>query len=173
MHEIILSELQIRQVVHRLATEIVSDVAGRPLVVTGILKGCVHFVSDLIRALSGLGLEAEVDFIECASYSGTESVGEVKCLLPPQIDCKGKYVLLVDTVLETGKTLKKVFEIYEKLGAEHVEACVLLDKKFKRKVNVDVKFVGLGIGDEFIIGYGLDHDQKYRNLPYVAKLVEE
>ena len=173
MYEIILTEIQVKQLVERLAYEVAADVGDRPLIVTGVLKGCLHFTSDLLRALSNLGVEAETDFIDCASYSGTQSTGEVKCILPPQLDCKGKYVLLADTVLETGRTLKKAIEIYEELGAEKVEACVLLDKKDLRKVEVRAKFVGMNAGNDFIIGYGLDFDQQYRNLPFVAKLIQE
>ena len=173
MYEIILTEMQIRQVVERLAFEVAADVGKKPLIVTGVLKGCLHFTSDLLRALSNLGVEAETDFIDCASYSGTQSTGEVKCILMPQLDCKGKYVLLADTVLETGRTLKKAVEIYEELGAEKIEACVLLDKKEMRKVDVKAKFTGMDVGSDFIIGYGLDFEQQYRNLPFVAKLLKE
>ncbi|MBR5624826.1 hypoxanthine phosphoribosyltransferase [bacterium] len=173
MYEIIMSELQVKSVVERLASEVAADCAGKPLVVTGILKACVHFMSDLLRALSERGVEAEIDFIECASYSGTESTGKVECLLPPQIDCRGKYVLLVDTVLESGRTLKKAFEIYSSLGPAQIEACVLLDKDKCRKEKIEAKFVGLSAGNDFIVGYGADYNQKYRNLPFVAKLVKE
>ncbi|MBO7434761.1 hypoxanthine phosphoribosyltransferase [bacterium] len=173
MYEIIMSELQVKSVVERLASEVAADCAGRPLVVAGILKACVHFMSDLLRALSERGVEAEIDFIECSSYSGTESVGKVENFLLPQLDCRGKYVLLVDTILETGRTLKKAMEVYASTGAAQVEACVLLDKAKKRLVNVEARFVGLSAGDEFIVGYGADYNQKYRNLPFVAKLIKE
>jgi hypoxanthine phosphoribosyltransferase len=173
MYEIIMTEMQVKSVVERLASEVVADCAGRPLIITGILKACVHFVSDLSRALAERGVEAEVDFIECASYEGDKSSGNVKCLLPPQIDCRGKYVLLVDTILETGRTLKKAFEVYSEMGPAQVEACVLLDKKFKRTEELNVKFTGMTAGDDFIIGYGADYNQKYRNLPFVAKLIKE
>lgn len=173
MYDIILTEMQLKQVVERLASEIAADLGGKPLIITGVLKGCIHFTSDLSRALSNLGVEAEIDFIDCASYSGTESTGDVKLLLGPSLDCKGKYVLLVDTILESGRTLKKAFEVYGGLGAEKIEACVLLDKKAKRKVDLQAKFVGMDAGNDFIIGYGLDYDQQYRNLPFVAKLIQE
>ena len=130
MYEIIMSELQVKSVVERLASEVAADCAGRPLVVAGILKACVHFMSDLLRALSERGVEAEIDFIECSSYSGTESVGKVENFLLPQLDCRGKYVLLVDTILETGRTLKKAMEVRRvwmqalsgRIGKEELEA---------------------------------------------------
>ena len=135
MYDIILTEMQLKQVVERLASEVAADLGGKPLIITGVLKGCIHFTSDLSRALSNLGVEAEIDFIDCASYSGTESTGDVKLLLGPSLDCKGKYVLLVDTILESGRTLKKAFEVYGNLGAERSRpACFSTKRKSGKSI---------------------------------------
>lgn len=169
-----MSAEEIRATVRRLAAEILAAREGRVLVLAGILKGCVTFVSDLARAVDELepGVPVELDFLECASYEGTSSSGTVQCKLGPQLDCRGKYVVVVDTVLESGRTLVKAAECYEGLGAAALDFCVLLDKRCRREVPVEARFRGLEIGDEFIIGYGIDYNQRYRELSCLRTITE-
>ena len=172
--QVFLSEAEIKKQVDRLAAEIVAAAGERPLLLIGILKGCFVFFADLCRAIGVRGKELETDFVDFVSYSGTKSTGEVKCLLEPKADFKGKYVVVVDTVYETGKTLALAKRFCELRGAEAYDFCVLLDKKILRRENLpDARFTGVTAGTEFLVGYGCDCNQRYRELPYVALLQEE
>jgi hypoxanthine phosphoribosyltransferase len=154
-----------------LAERIMREFRGRELVVVVILKGALVFSADLLRRLP---IPLEIECLNVASYhGGMESSGHVDFLdakLPP---VEGRFVLVVDDILDTGRTLAAVEEKLREQGAQKVKSCVLLSKEKERAAEVEADFVGFGIGDEFVVGYGLDFQGLYRNLPYIGVLKEE
>lgn len=141
------------------------------LVVVGLLRGSFMFMSDLVKRLE---LPVEVDFLTASSYgSGTESSRDVKILKDLDGDINGKDVLIVEDIIDTGFTLNKVREILKLREPNSLTICTLLDKPSRREVDVPVEWVGFAIPDEFVVGYGIDYAQKYRNLEYIGKIVME
>ena len=142
------------------------------LVVIGLLRGSFMFMADLVRLID---LPLEVDFITASSYgSGTESSRDVRILKDLDGDIGGKDVLIVEDIIDTGLTLEHVIIYFkESKGVKTLKTCTLLSKPERRKVNIDIDYVGFDVPDKFVIGYGLDYDQKYRNLPYIAVVVFE
>lgn len=141
------------------------------LVVVGLLRGSFMFMADLVRLIEK---PVEIDFMTASSYgSGTESTRDVKILKDLDGEIHGKDVLLVEDIIDTGFTLDKVREILILKGAKSVKICTLLDKPSRREVQVSVEWVGFTIPDEFVVGYGIDYAQHYRNLDYIAKVVIE
>lgn len=139
------------------------------LVVVGLLRGSFMFMADLVRKLE---LPVEVDFLTASSYgSSTESSRDVKILKDLDGDIQGKDVLIVEDIIDTGFTLSKVGEILKLRDPNSLTICTLLDKPSRREVEVPVKWVGFEIPDEFVVGYGIDYAQKYRNLDYIGKVV--
>ena len=161
-------ELQNR--VRELAAEISRDYAGRDLVLIGVLKGAVFFLSDLMRQLE---VPCEVDFMAVASYgSATRSSGVVRILKDLDAVIEGRDVLIVEDIVDSGLTLQYLLR---NLGARNpatLEVCALLTKPERRKVQLPTRYVGFEIPNRFVIGYGLDHGERYRNLPFVAALKE-
>lgn len=139
------------------------------LVVIGLLRGSFMFMADLVRLID---LPLEVDFITASSYgSGTESSRDVRILKDLDGDIGGKDVLIVEDIIDTGFTLNKVREILRLREPRSVAICTLLDKPSRREVDVPVEWVGFAIPDEFVVGYGIDYAQRYRNLDYIGKVV--
>lgn len=164
--EVLLTEKQLKEIVARLGREITEAYEGKNLLMIGILKGCVVFMSDLMRAVN---LKCRIDFMAISSYgSGTKSSGNVRILKDLDIDLAGYDVLLVEDILDSGNTLSYVRSLLASRGAKSVKICTLLDKPSRRTADITADFVGTEIGDEFVIGYGLDFDEKYRNLPYLG-----
>ncbi len=154
--------------VTELATEISRDYAGRDLVLIGVLKGAVFFVSDLMRHLD---VPVEVDFMAVASYgSATRSSGVVRILKDLDAAIEGRDVLIVEDIVDSGLTLQYLLRNLAGRNPASLEVCALLIKPSRRKVDLECRYVGFEIPDEFAIGYGLDHAERYRNLPYVAAL---
>ncbi len=142
----------------------------RPLLVC-ILKGAFMFLADLTRALS---MRHEVDFMETSSYGArTESSGVVRILLDLERSIEGRHVLIVEDIVDSGRTLNYVTRNLETRNPASIRVCTLLDKPSRRVVDVPVDFVGFEVPDEFVIGYGLDFDEEYRNLPFIGVLKEE
>jgi hypoxanthine phosphoribosyltransferase len=157
--------------VGELAEEINRDYAGRDLLLIGVLKGAVFFVSDLMRRLT---IPVEVDFMAVASYgSATRSSGVVRILKDLDAVIEGRHVLIVEDIVDSGLTLQYLLRNLAGRHPASLEVCALLIKPERRKVDLKTRYVGFEIPDEFAIGYGLDHAERYRNLPYVAALVEE
>jgi hypoxanthine phosphoribosyltransferase len=151
-----------------LAREIIADEPGDILVVV-ILKGSFVFAADLVRALERNGASAQVDFVTLSSYGlGTESSGHVKLTHDLSEDVAGRSVLLVDDILESGRTISFAVETMRERNAASVKTCLLLDKPTQRKVNIEADYVGFSIGPEFVVGYGLDLAKRYRGLPYIG-----
>jgi hypoxanthine phosphoribosyltransferase len=161
-------ELQNR--VSELAAEISRDYVGRDLVLIGVLKGAVFFLSDLMRRLE---VPCEVDFMAVASYgSATKSSGVVRILKDLDAVIEGRDVLIVEDIVDSGLTLQYLLRNLGARNPRTLEVCALLTKPDRRKVELPTRYVGFEIPDRFVIGYGLDHGERYRNLPYVAALKE-
>ncbi|MEM8885270.1 MAG: phosphoribosyltransferase family protein [Planctomycetota bacterium] len=167
MPEIYLSAGAIDARVRELGAEIRTRGGDGTLVLTGVLKGAAIFFADLARALPG---PSEFAFLRARSYEGTESTGEVQVEFSGPEALGGRDVVLVDTILDTGHTMKAVREVVDTLGARSVTTCVLLDKPSRREVDVAADLVGFEVPDLFLVGYGLDHDGRYRGLRDLAVL---
>ncbi|HEX5221287.1 MAG TPA: hypoxanthine phosphoribosyltransferase [Verrucomicrobiae bacterium] len=156
--------------IRTLAREIERDFRGRDMVIVSLLNGTVMFLGDLIRHLS---LPLRLDFMGVSSYGkGTES-GDLVFTKELRLDVRGRDVLLVDDILDTGKTVRRVVEKLCLLGPRRIKVCVLLDKPSRRVEKVKADYVGFEIPDAFVVGYGLDYAEKYRNLPFVGVLKPE
>ena len=169
---VLFGEEQIATRVAELATDIVATMA-RELVIISVLKGGFIFTADLIRALHRAGLEPEIDFLKLSSYGeATESGGEPAILFDLSANVAGREVLIVDDILDTGRTLLFARNLLSSRAATTVKACCLLDKAERRIVDVEAEFVGFSCPNEFVIGYGLDFAHRYRELPYIGVLRE-
>lgn len=168
--EVLISEQQILERCKELGKQISKDYEGKVPVVIGLLKGSVPFMAELIKHIS---IDCEMEFMAVSSYSGTESMGDVKIVKDLDRSIKGCDVLIVEDIVDTGKTLEKVKELLYSKGAEDVKVVSLLDKPSRRIVDIQADYVGFEIPNEFVIGFGLDFNQRYRNLPYVGVLKEE
>src|SRR6516164_6642422 len=154
--------------VRELAAEISRDYAGKDLILIGVLKGAVFFLSDLMRHLE---IPVEVDFMAVASYgSATKSSGVVRILKDLDAVIEGRDVLIVEDILDSGLTLQYLLRNLEGRNPRSLEVCALLVKPDRQKVDLVTRYVGFEIPDRFAIGYGLDHAERYRNLPFVAAL---
>ena len=138
--------------------------------VVGLLKGSVPFMAEIIKHID---LDIQIDFMDVSSYQGTKSVGDIR--IDKDLDCsvQGLSILLVEDIVDTGRTLKEVKRTLMNKGAKDVKVVSLLDKPDRRVVDIEAEYVGFAIPNEFVIGYGLDYDQKYRNLPYIGVLKRE
>jgi hypoxanthine phosphoribosyltransferase len=168
LEKVLVTEQQIRERLAELAAAIDADYAGRDLLLVGVLKGAVMVMADLARAL---GTAAEMDWMAVSSYgSGTKSSGVVRILKDLDKDITGRDVLIVEDIVDSGLTLSWLVANLGSRGAASVEVCTLLRKPAAAKVQVDVRYVGFDIDPEFVVGYGLDYAEKYRNLPFVGTL---
>ncbi len=163
----LLTEDQIRERIRELGAQISRDYAGRNLTLVGILKGSVIFLSDLMRELS---VNCSVDFMCLSSYSGKESTGVVRVMLDLRESAEGRDLLVVEDIIDTGLTLGYLMQNLKTRNPKSLEICAFLDKPDCRKVQVRAKYVGFQIPNEFVVGYGLDFNEQYRNLPYVGIL---
>ncbi len=162
---------EIDKIVKRLGKQITSDYKDKSLLLVGILKGSILFISDLMKEIKLYN--CEVDFMCMSSYVGTQNLGgEVKVLKGLDIDITNYDVLIIEDILESGYTLKKVTEMLKEKNPKSLKICTFLDKPSKRKVDIEADYVGIEISDKFVIGYGMDYNGKYRNLPFVTVLDE-
>ena len=167
IERVLITEEQIARRVRQLTRQLQKDFAGRDVVIVSLLNGTVMFLADLVRHLS---LPVRLDFIGVSSYgAGTES-GELVFTKQLRLDVRGRDVLVVDDILDTGRTLKRVLAVLREHKPRRVKVCVLLEKKARRVENVKADYVGFHIPDLFVVGYGLDYAERYRNLPFVAVL---
>lgn len=161
----ILDSEQIKDRISELGKQISSDYQGKKLVLLGILNGAFIFLADLARAID---LELEIDFIRVASYGNrTSTSGTISLSKKPEIDLEGKEVLLVEDIVDTGMTLNWLNEYFSQFNPASVKICTLIDKHERREIDVKVDYIGFTLNKGFLIGYGLDYAQKYRNLPSV------
>lgn len=168
IQEILFDERAIQTKVGELAARIASDYAGKDLVLICILKGGVVFMADLMRRIP---FPVTIDFICASSYGmSTTAAREIRIKKDIDVDVRGRHVLLVDTIIDTGETLACLFKRFPEKGPASLEAAVLLDKKPRRTAEVRLKYRGFEIPDRFVVGYGVDCAEQYRNLPYVAAI---
>lgn len=166
--EILFDERTIAERTGRLASRISQDYAGKELVLVCVMKGALMFFADLARAVT---LPVIVDCIHVSSYGcATSSSGSVLLQKDLETDITGKHVLLVDTIIDTGKTLNRLFTLFAQRGPASIDAAVLLDKRSRRTADVSVSYTGFQIEDRFVVGYGMDCGERYRNLPYITVL---
>jgi hypoxanthine phosphoribosyltransferase len=156
---------EIQAKVKELADRITKDYSGKELLAVGILKGAYMFFSDLVRAIE---VPLTLDFIIASSYIKTETSGEVKMYYDIRENIPDKHVLLIDDIVDTGITLNYIRERVLARCPQSVKVCAFLDKKEKREVEIPLDYVGFEIPNEFVVGYGLDYDNKFRNLPYIS-----
>ena len=166
--EILVQQDDLAHRVEELGRQISEDYKGRRLLLVGVLKGAMFFLSDLMRQLD---VECEVDFMAVASYgSSTSSSGVVRILKDLDAAIEGRDVLIVEDIVDSGLTLQYLLRSLGARGPSSLEVCALLTKPERRKVDLPIRYVGFEIPNRFAIGYGLDHAERYRNLPYVAAL---
>lgn len=171
MKKILVSEEEIKDTVARLGKELKADYQDKKPLVICVLKGAIFFMTDVVRAMD---CNVELDFMDVSSYGdGFESTGEVKIERDLDTNVKGRHVLIVEDIVDTGRTLRHLVELLKHRGAESVKVCTLLDKPSGRVVDLEADYVGVVVPNEFLVGYGLDFKQFYRNMPCVGVIKEE
>jgi hypoxanthine phosphoribosyltransferase len=169
--EILVQPDDLSRRVRELGAQITEDYQGRDLLLVGVLKGAVFFLSDLMRHID---VPCEVDFMAVASYgSTTDSSGVVRILKDLDVALEGRHVLIVEDIIDSGLTLQYLLRSLGARNPETIEVCALLTKPERRKVEIKPRYVGFEIPNRFVVGYGLDHGERYRNLPYVAALAKQ
>jgi len=170
--KIIVSEEEIKGIICRIANEINENYKGKKLLMCGILKGAFIYMSDLIRQIN---IPLELTFIKASSYgSGSVSQGNVDVIEYSDLENYNNFnILVIDDILDSGNTLCFLKDYLKNKGFENIEFCVLLDKPERREKEIFVKYIGKKIENEFVVGYGLDYAEKYRNLPFIAALDEK
>ena len=166
--EVLLTAEQIADVVKELGARITADYQDRNPVLVNLLKGGVVFLADLIRQLP---IPHQIDFLSISSYEGDRSSGVVRIVEDLQTKITDRDVIVVEDVLDTGQTLAYILDMLEIRSPRSVEVCSLLKKQSAREAEVEIKYLGIEIPDVFVVGYGLDYDERFRNLPHLAKLV--
>ncbi|MFI5360773.1 MAG: hypoxanthine phosphoribosyltransferase [Elusimicrobiota bacterium] len=167
--KILLSEAALAARIRELGAEITRDYADRRLLVVGVLKGSAVFMADLMRAI-GPEVDVHVDFVAVSSYAGTASTGTIRVLLDLRENPEGRDVLLVEDIVDTGLTLSSLTETLRARKPRSLEVATLLDKPDCRKIPFVPKYAGFKIPNEFVVGFGLDYEERYRQLPYVGVL---
>lgn len=170
MFKVYISEEQLNERITELGEQISNDYKGEQLVVVVLLRGSFMFAADLVRKIDA---DVIVDFMVVSSYQGMETSGEVRIFKDLAENIHGRHVLIVEDIVDTGLTLTKILEVLKSRNPKSLETCSLLSKPSRRIKEVDIKYTGFTIEDRFVIGYGLDLDQKYRQLPYIAEMTEE
>lgn len=171
VERILVTEEELNTIARKLGAQITKDYEGKHLLVVAVLKGSIYFFTDLTRYIE---LPCQLDFIQASSYGeGTVSSGVIKIVKDISDDLTGFDVLLVEDILDTGNTLKYILDMLEKRNPNSLSVVTLLDKAERRVADVKAKYVGCDVPNEFVVGYGLDYNQEYRNLPYIGVLKKE
>lgn len=169
--KIVFNEAQIRNRLLELSKTLIHDYKGKEWTIIAILNGSLVFLADLIRLIPS---PIRLDTIDAATYGeSTFPQGETKVIRQFKIDIEDKHVLVVDDIIDTGSTLKRVLEDIEKFNPSTLKSCVLLNRVSRRRYSVRPEYCGFDIGDDYVVGYGLDYNNKYRNLPFIAVLKDE
>ncbi len=169
--QILFSQEQIQQIVQDMGAQISRDYEGKNLLMVSVLKGAVVFMADLMRAIT---VPCRIDFMSVSSYgSGVKTSGVVKIIKDLDIPLDGYDLLIVEDILDSGMTLSYLLEILKSRGPHSIRLCTLFDKPDRRKADIKADYTGAVVPDEFVVGYGLDYDEKYRNLPYLGVLKPE
>ena len=164
---VLITEQELKQICKQLGEQITRDYADKKLLVVSVLKGAVVFMADLLREIK---CDCKIDFIAVSSYSGTKTTGVVKFKKDLDIDPDGMDILIIEDILDSGVTLSYLSNVLMGRNAKSIKICTLLDKPANRIADIKADYVGKVIPDAFVIGYGLDYNEKYRNLPYVGIL---
>jgi hypoxanthine phosphoribosyltransferase len=165
------SEKTIRNRIASMAENIARTCPGNEHIVIGLLKGSFMFLADLVRELYRRGMRLQIDFIPVSSYGAAKaSSGRVQIMGEPHLEIKDRDVLLVDDILDSGKTLHRIIDLLKRKNPSGLQTCVLLDKPSRRTVPLKADFIGFTIPDTFVVGYGLDFNNRYRELPYISEL---
>lgn len=171
IQSVLFSQEDLAAMVARLGEQISRDYKGKNLLLVSILKGSIVFMSDIMRSID---IPCRIDFMAVSSYgSGIKSSGSVKIIKDLDLDLQGYDLLIVEDILDSGRTLSSLMEILSTRKPKSIEICTLFDKPERREANVYAKYIGAQVPDAFIVGYGLDYDEKYRNLPFVGILKPE
>ena len=171
IERVLLSEEEIKAICERLGAQITADYEGKDLLVVGILKGCVVFFADIIRQIKTY---CNIDFMVVSSYGNTtESHGTVQILKDLSSDIKDRNVLILEDIVDSGCTLYNVKNVFLRRGAASVKICTFLNKEERRTVPLTPDYIGYEVPNEFVVGYGMDYAEKYRNLPYLGVLKRE
>ena len=170
VESVLIDEKQIAARVSELAADIERDFIERDLLVVALLTGTVPFLADLIRNIT---LPLRLDFMGVSSYGNNTAPGELVFTKDLKLEAKNRDVLLVDDILDTGKTLRAVMDKLDALQPRSLRTCVMLEKKSRRSENITADYVGFDVPDAFVVGYGLDYAEKYRNLPFIGVLKPE
>ena len=168
--KVLVSEEEIKEICKRLGEQISRDYAGKKLFLVSVLKGAVVFMADLMRNIT---CDCEIDFMAVSSYSGAKTTGVVKFKKDLDINPEGCDILLVEDILDSGITLSYLKGVLEQRNAASIKVCAFLNKPANRQADIVAEYVGKEIPDEFVVGYGLDYNEKYRNLPFVGVLSPE
>ena len=163
----LISKEEIQEKTREIGQKIAQDYKDLDLVVVGVLKGSFVFLADLVRQIP---IDHEIDLIGASSYEGTSSTGQIVFTKQPDLELKGRDVLLVEDIVDTGRTLAKIVEFMQLLNPASVKICTLIDKSERRQTAVNVDYSCFSLDKGFIVGYGLDYDEKYRNLPAIFDL---
>ena len=164
---VLISEEKIEKRIEELAKIIMKNYEGKDLVFVGILKGAAMFMIELAKKIKN---DVEFEFIQVESYDGTESTGKIKLKQDLTGKIEGKNVIIIEDIIDTGITLEYLINYIKKLTPLSLEICTLLSKKERREKNLKVDYIGFEIPNEFVVGFGLDYNQKYRNLPFIGKI---
>ena len=171
IEEVLYSEEEISAVVKDLGAQLTKEYEGKNPLVIGLLKGAIMFMTDLSRAMD---CDLELDFMDVSSYgAGMESSGDVKILKDLDTTVDGRDLLIVEDIIDTGRTLSYLIEIFKYRKAKSIKVVTLMDKKERRVVDLEADYIGINVPNEFVVGYGLDFNEKYRNLPYIGILKTE
>lgn len=163
--QVLIKKHVIQNRVDQLARDINKEYEKKDLIMICVLKGAFMFFADLVRLIN---FPVKVDFITLSSYEGKESTGIITIKEPLKTPIKGKHVLIVEDIIDTGKSLSKLQEVLLPQNPASLKICVLLDKKIKREIDIPVQYTGFTIPDKFVVGYGLDFNEEFRNLPFVG-----
>ncbi len=169
LSKVLLDEAALQARIKELGAQITRDYAGKRLLVVGVLKGSVIFLADLLRQI-GPEVDVYTDFVAVSSYAGKASTGAIRTLLDLRDSPEGKDLLLVEDIVDTGLTLTYLQDMLRTRGPKSLRTACLLSKPSRRKVDVKVEYIGFTIEDRFVVGYGLDYAEQYRNLPHIAVL---
>lgn len=162
---VLISESKIENRLNELSREIMRDYKGEDILFVGVLKGAATFMVELAKKIKN---NVEFEFIQVQSYEGKDSTGKVKLVQDLTGKIEGRNVIIIEDIVDTGRTLEFLKKYLNELNPKSLKICTLLSKPSRRIIELDVDYIGFSIPDEFVIGYGLDYDQKYRNLPYIG-----
>ena len=164
---VLINKARLENRIEEMAKQIEKDYEGKDIVFIGILKGSVMFMAELVKNIKS---NVELDFMDVSSYEGTESSGDVRINSDIRNSIKGKDVIIVEDIIDTGRTLTYLIEYLKQKQPNSLKIATMLSKPSRRIMELNVDYIGFSINDEFVVGYGLDYNEKYRNLPYIGYL---